>query len=81
MGFVSNLRFVPQKAVVKNDSSFSVTMNFENVVGAPQAVDAINAAVETVQCPSGFNGIQLALTTANLASTIYSAIKSAKTNK
>ena len=78
MGIVSNLRFVPQKAVVKNDSSFSVTLSFENVVGAPQAVDAINAVVDTVQCPSGFNGMQLALTTANLASTIYSAIKNAR---
>lgn len=78
MSFISNMRFVPQKAVAQNDSSFTITLKFDNVIGAHQAVDAINATVDTIQCPNGFNGMQLAFATANLASTVYSAIKQSK---
>lgn len=81
MGFVSNMKFGVGKAEVKNDSSFAVTLNFDNVIGAPQAVDTINAAVNTISCPNGFNSWQLGMSVASLAGTIYSAVKSAKDNK
>lgn len=80
MDFISSMRFVPQKAVAQDDSSFTISLKFDNVIGAQQAVEAINATVDTIKCPNGFNGMQLAFATANLASTVYSAIKKAKSN-
>ena len=78
MDALSQMKMAVGKAMPTNDRSFEVTLRFENVLGAPLAVEAINAAIDTVHCPTGFNGVQLALTAANLANTIYSAIKNAK---
>ena len=78
MDKLSRLKLDVSKAMPTNDKSFDLTLHFDNVEGAPLAVEAINAAIDAVKCPSGFNGVQLALTTANLANTIYSAIKNAK---
>lgn len=75
MDNLSSLKLDVSKAMPTSDKSFDVTLHFDNVQGTYSTVDAINAAIDAVKCPSGFNGLQLALTTANLANTIYSAIK------
>lgn len=75
---LSQMKLDVSKAMPTNDKSFVVTLRFDNVMGAPQAVEAINAAIDTVHCPTGFNGVQLALATANLATAVYNGIKAAK---
>ena len=72
------MQFSVGKAVLKNDSSFELTLRFDNVQGASSAVDAINLAQETIRCPNAFNGLQLASACMQLAGTAYTAIKAAR---
>lgn len=72
------LQFSVGKAVLKNDSSFEISLRFDNVHGAATAVDAINLTQDTIKCPNAFNGLQLAGACMSLASTTYKAIKDAK---
>ena len=74
----SGMKFNVGQAVLKNNSSFELSLRFDNVEGARNAVEAINMVRESINCPQSFNGLQLAMACAQLASTTYTAIKSAK---
>ncbi len=74
----SGMKFNVGKAVLKNKGSFELSLSFDNVEGAQNAVEAINAVRESINCPQSFNGLQLAMACAQLASATYTAIKSAK---
>ncbi len=77
---MEGLKFSVGGAKLKSDSSLSITLDFDNVIGAPAAVDAINLAAETIHCPTAFNALQLGLAGSQLLAATYGAIKSAKDN-
>ena len=78
MQFVSQMKMVLGRAVLKNDSSFSVTLTFDNVIGAAKVVDLYNSAADVKECPSGFNVGGLLKSLLDFGTLIYGLIKSAK---
>ncbi|MDO5296621.1 MAG: hypothetical protein Q4F00_08320 [bacterium] len=75
------MKFNVGQAVLKDSNSFELSLRFDNVEGAKNAVEAINTVRESINCPQAFNGLQLAMACAQLASATYSALKSAKKSK
>lgn len=78
MSVLSAIKMKLGKAVLKNDSSFSITIDFENVIGAAQTVDLYNKAADLKKEFNGWNGVAFAQALISWGAGLYNCIKSGK---
>ena len=81
MSILSAIKMRLGKAVLQNDSSFSITIDFENVIGTAQVVDLYNKAADLKKEFNGWNGVAFAQALISWGTVLYGCIKSGKNAK
>lgn len=67
------------EAVAGDDSSCVISFKLSNVIGVNYFVDAFNAGKRALNCRDGFSSFEFLSAIMSLGSTIYAALKKAKT--